>query len=148
MFPNPQDALPLPPRPNLEQYKKRAKDLVKASHSPDPTAIRAWAANWIDSLVRLSDLTITPQLPVRIEHWIDQLEKFAAQATYPRPARWPPPNSSSPAPKVSRVGRSWRSISNPSPAQILPSTTSNWQPTPSSPATLPRWNDCCASIPS
>lgn len=30
MFPNPQDALPLPPRPNLEQYKKQAKDLIKA----------------------------------------------------------------------------------------------------------------------
>jgi hypothetical protein len=29
MFPNPQSALPLPPRPNLEQYKKLAKDLVK-----------------------------------------------------------------------------------------------------------------------
>lgn len=79
MFPNPQDALPLPPDPSLEHYKKRAKDLVKANHSPDATAIRAWAANWIDSLVRLSGLTITPQLPVRIEHWIDQLEKFARQ---------------------------------------------------------------------
>ena len=79
MFPNPQDALPLPPHPNLDQYKKRAKDLVKASHSPDPTAIRAWAANWIDSLVRLSGLTITPQLPVRIEYWTDRLEKFARQ---------------------------------------------------------------------
>lgn len=29
MFPNPQDACPLPPHPNLEQYKKLAKDLVK-----------------------------------------------------------------------------------------------------------------------
>jgi hypothetical protein len=27
------DALPLPPRPNLEQYKKRAKDLVKICKS-------------------------------------------------------------------------------------------------------------------
>jgi ankyrin repeat protein len=79
MFPNPQDALPLPPQPSLEHYKKRAKDLVKACHSSDPTAIRAWAANWIDSLVRLADLTLTPELPVRIEHWIDQLEQFARQ---------------------------------------------------------------------
>ena len=29
MYPNPQDALPLPPRPSVEQYRKRAKDLVK-----------------------------------------------------------------------------------------------------------------------
>ncbi len=79
MFPHPHDALPLPPHPNLEQYKKRAKDLLKASQSPDPTAIRTWAAQWIDSLVRLSALTITPQLPVRVDHWTDQLEDFARQ---------------------------------------------------------------------
>jgi len=79
MFPNPHDALPLPPRPNVDQYKKRAKDLLKASHSDDPTAIRAWAANWIDSLVRRSALTITSQLPVRIDHWTHELEKFARQ---------------------------------------------------------------------
>ena len=77
MFPNPHDALPLPPRPHLEHYKKRAKDLVKACHSSNPAAIRDWAARWIDSLVRLADLTITPQLPVRIDHWTDQLETFA-----------------------------------------------------------------------
>jgi len=29
MFPNPQDVLPLPSRPNLEQYKKLAKELAK-----------------------------------------------------------------------------------------------------------------------
>ena len=77
MFPDPQDALPLPSQPSLEQYKKRAKDLVKASQSSDPNAIRDWAANWMDALVRLSGLTITPQLPVRIDRWTDQLEKFA-----------------------------------------------------------------------
>lgn len=77
MFPNPEDALPLPPRPNLVQYKKRAKDLLKASQSPDPSAIRAWAAEWIASLVRLSKLTLTPQLPVRIDNWTDELENFA-----------------------------------------------------------------------
>jgi ankyrin repeat protein len=79
MFPNPQDALPLPPRPNLDQYKKRAKDLLKASESTDRAAIRTWAASWIDLLVRLSDLTLTPQLPVRIDHWTDQLETFARE---------------------------------------------------------------------
>jgi ankyrin repeat protein len=77
MFPNPQDALPLPPRPSLEQYKKRAKDLLKTSHSPNPNAIRIWAVRWINSLVRLSDLVITPELPVRVERWTGQLEEFA-----------------------------------------------------------------------
>src|SRR2546426_3442614 len=52
------DALPLPPRPNLEQYKKRAKDLVKACKSRDQGAIRAWATAWIETLDRLHALTI------------------------------------------------------------------------------------------
>jgi ankyrin repeat protein len=100
MFPNPQDALPLPPRPSLEQYKKRAKDLLKASQSPDPTTFRAWASDWIDSLVRLSsirsnnssvipsEVTVSQSDAVtqsrdllfsRIDRWTDQLEQFARQ---------------------------------------------------------------------
>jgi hypothetical protein len=35
MFPNSQDALPLPRRPDLERYKKLAGDLVQACKSPD-----------------------------------------------------------------------------------------------------------------
>jgi ankyrin repeat protein len=50
MYPNPQDVLPLPPRPSLEQYKKRAKELVKACKSGDPAAIRAWVERWLDAL--------------------------------------------------------------------------------------------------
>ena len=50
MYPNPQDALPLPSRPNLQQYKKVAKDLVKACRSDDPAAIRLWAHQWIAAL--------------------------------------------------------------------------------------------------
>jgi hypothetical protein len=46
MYPNPQDVLPLPARPNLEQYKKLAKDLVKACRSGAPEAIREWADRW------------------------------------------------------------------------------------------------------
>src|SRR5688572_6871115 len=49
MYPNPQDALPLPPRPNVEQYKKLAKELVKACRSGDPTAINAWASRWMEA---------------------------------------------------------------------------------------------------
>jgi ankyrin repeat protein len=105
MFPNPHDALPLPPRPSLEQYKKRAKDLLKAGQSPDPTALRAWAHHWIASLVRLSsvrsnhnsvipsevamsqsdtatqsrDLLFSRLLFSRIDRWTDQLEEFARQ---------------------------------------------------------------------
>ena len=50
MYPNPQDALPLPSRPSVEQYKKLAKDLVKSCRSGDPAAIGAWASRWIRAL--------------------------------------------------------------------------------------------------
>ncbi len=76
MFPNPQDALPLPPHPSLEQYKKRAKDLVKARKSGEPDAIKAWAKSWVETLVRLSGLTITAEMPVRVERWVDQVADF------------------------------------------------------------------------
>jgi ankyrin repeat protein len=77
MFPNPQDALPLPPQPNLEQYKKQAKDLVKACKSADPEAVGAWAAQWVKTLARLQSLAITRELPVRVDRWVAQVEKFA-----------------------------------------------------------------------
>jgi hypothetical protein len=41
---NPWDALPLPPRPSLERYRKLAKQLVKAQKTD---AIHEWAARWI-----------------------------------------------------------------------------------------------------
>jgi ankyrin repeat protein len=50
MFPNPQDALPLPPTPNLEQYKKLAKDLVDACRSGGSEAIAGWSRRWIGAL--------------------------------------------------------------------------------------------------
>jgi len=76
MFPNPQDALPLPARPNLDQYKKRAKDLVKAANSPDPAALNQFVRTWLDSLLRSTSLTITPQLPVSADGWTDELSSF------------------------------------------------------------------------
>jgi hypothetical protein len=38
------EALPLPSRPKIEQYKKIARDLQDARKSSDPAAIRHWAA--------------------------------------------------------------------------------------------------------
>jgi hypothetical protein len=89
MFPNPQDALPLPPRPNLEQYKKRAKDLLRAFQSPDPDALRTWAANWIEKILVIPSEVAAPQsgavtqsrdlLSSLPNPAIDQLENFARQ---------------------------------------------------------------------
>src|SRR5713101_1018572 len=47
------DALPLPPRPNLEQYKKLARDFQKACKSSDSGAIRQLAARWAERIARL-----------------------------------------------------------------------------------------------
>src|SRR5687767_1498996 len=55
MFPNPQDALPLPPQPNLEQYRKLAKDLAKACRSAESAAVRAWAGRWVERLESLDE---------------------------------------------------------------------------------------------
>jgi ankyrin repeat protein len=70
MFPNPQDALPLPPRPNLERYRKLAKSLVKASKSGEENAIGDWADHWIRAVAKAYK-------PRWIDGWIDQVEEFA-----------------------------------------------------------------------
>jgi len=44
--------LPLPPSPSLEQYQKRAKDLVKAARSKKPSEVHAWATDWLRSLAK------------------------------------------------------------------------------------------------
>jgi hypothetical protein len=52
VYPNPQDAVPLPPQPDIEQYRKRAKDLVKACDAGG-AAIHRWATEWVDRLLEL-----------------------------------------------------------------------------------------------
>jgi ankyrin repeat protein len=52
------DAIPLPPRPNLEQYKKLARDLQDACKSGDRAAIRGWAFRWVETLARLDGAAI------------------------------------------------------------------------------------------
>jgi len=78
MFPNPQDALPLPARPNLEQYRKLAKSLVKACkpQTTSPEAIDDWAERWIDRLVKASRLRMREPMPVRVDRWVAGLAGF------------------------------------------------------------------------
>jgi len=85
------DALPLPPRPNLEQYKKLAKDFQLACQSGDPGAIRNWAARWQETIARLQGQKITSRLRGQIdraaarmaEQWqkLQQTEERAARCT-------------------------------------------------------------------
>lgn len=77
MFPNPQDALPLPPRPNLERYKKLAKNLIEACKSDDPNAIGDWAEVWVKLLVRRSEIVLKRKESVAIRRWTEQVEAFA-----------------------------------------------------------------------
>jgi hypothetical protein len=83
MYPNPADVIPLPSRPDIQQYKKRAEDLVKACSSDDPDGIRQWAKEWIETLIRLHDPTVTSNLTFQAERraWFDrqsqQVEEFA-----------------------------------------------------------------------
>src|SRR5262245_19495037 len=69
------DALPLPPRPNLEQYKKLAKDFQHACKSNAPGAIRDWAARWKETIVRLQGLEMTPELRTQIDYESEQMEQ-------------------------------------------------------------------------
>lgn len=77
MFPNPQDALPLPHRPDLESYRKLAKDLIKACKSGDPDAIGDWAEAWMKMLVRQSGLKLGRRESRAIGRWTGQVEAFA-----------------------------------------------------------------------
>ena len=77
MFPAPHDALPLPLRPSVEQYKKLAKELVRLCKAGDPAALGVWAKRWVSTLVELNGLVIAPGMPVRVERWAAQVEEFA-----------------------------------------------------------------------
>ncbi len=73
MEPRGTDALPLPPRANLEQYHNRAKSLLKACKSVDSaSAVRAWARQWLESLAALTDSART-DAPARTADQIRRL---------------------------------------------------------------------------
>src|SRR6266853_1369218 len=77
MFPNPQNSLPLPQRPDLEQYEKLAQELLRATKSTDPGAIQNWSTNWVRGLAERSGIGITPHLPVQTDDWIRDVANFA-----------------------------------------------------------------------
>ena len=67
--------LSLPPRPNLEQYKKLAKDLKDACRSGDPGAIHLWVERSMETITRLHGFEVTPQVRNEIEKSAQQLEQ-------------------------------------------------------------------------
>jgi len=68
VFPNPQDALPLPPRPSLQQYRKLAKDLVKACDS-GAAAIAAWTDRWMAGLLAGSERKTIDRASQKVEEF-------------------------------------------------------------------------------
>ncbi len=77
MFPNPHSALPLPPRSNLERYRKLAKELTAACRSGNPKAVGDWAEQWVGSLMALKPSENSGQSRERINSWIREVEDFA-----------------------------------------------------------------------
>lgn len=69
------DTLPLPPRPDVDQYRKRAKSLASAATSRDPDAVRAWASDWLDALTRLLGAEITPFVRHSFDRAVEGIEK-------------------------------------------------------------------------
>lgn len=55
------DAIPLAPQPDIEQYKRIAKDLAKAASARSEDSIREWAEAWINRLAQLLTRSRHPQ---------------------------------------------------------------------------------------
>ncbi len=83
------DDLPLPTRPNLEQYKKLAKDLVKVCKSRDRDALGAWVTEWVESLMALPPDGHRPYTPAEKVHRsrraVDRVAEHLNAANQPSP---------------------------------------------------------------
>ncbi len=76
------DALPFPPRPNVEQYKKQAKELLKACKSSDPQALPAWVTQWLAAQLRIDPALATArraytaaEIAHRVRHGVERVIK-------------------------------------------------------------------------
>ena len=69
------DALPLPPHPNLEQYKKLAKDFQQACKTGDPGAVRDWAARWAETVARLQGLPDSPEVRAAVHSDTERIRR-------------------------------------------------------------------------
>lgn len=69
------DTLALPPRPDLAQYRRRAKDLVAAARSTDPDAVRIWARDWLETLARLLGEPITPFVQHSFDRAVEEITR-------------------------------------------------------------------------
>jgi hypothetical protein len=70
------DAIPLPPHPNLEQYRKLARDFQHACKSNASNAIHDWAVRWTEKLARLQGLEITADVRKQIGWDVEAIERL------------------------------------------------------------------------
>jgi ankyrin repeat protein len=71
--------LPLPPRPNLTQYKKLAKDLVVAANSDEPNALHDWAMAWFHRLAKLVGIEFASFEQETLDRMIGQFQTHVAR---------------------------------------------------------------------
>jgi ankyrin repeat protein len=70
------DAVPLPPRPHLDQYRKLARDLQRACKSAGAGAVRTWATRWVETLLRLQEVETASDVRRReIDREGDRIER-------------------------------------------------------------------------
>src|SRR5258706_6142852 len=76
------DALPLPRHPNVEQYKKQAKELLKACKSGDQQALPAWVTQWLAAQLRIDPALATArraytaaEIAHRVRHGVERVIK-------------------------------------------------------------------------
>ncbi len=73
------DTLPLPPRPDIDQYRRRAKSLAAAANSRHPDAVRAWATQWLSALTRALGWEATPFIQHSFDRAVEELAREAAR---------------------------------------------------------------------
>ncbi|HET9512452.1 MAG TPA: ankyrin repeat domain-containing protein [Gemmatimonadales bacterium] len=77
------DVLPLPPRPDLAEYEKRAGELAAAAGSADPGTVRAWATEWLEALAGLLEVSITPFVQHSFDRAVASIEERVRKAGAP-----------------------------------------------------------------
>lgn len=80
------DTLPIPARPDVDQYRKRAKDLARAANVGNQHALREWGDHWVRALDRRVEKTSSPFVRASIEraigHVIHEAQRRAGASNH------------------------------------------------------------------
>src|SRR5207245_4338928 len=69
------DALPIPPAPSIEQYRKLANDFQDACESSEAGAVVKCVARWLEAIGRLQGLEITSEVREQIDRQAKRIEQ-------------------------------------------------------------------------